>query len=163
MKFLDEINEQMGRFVRWLVLAMVLFQFAIVVLRYVFSFSSIALTELVLYFHATLIMLSAGYALLHDKHVRVDIFYSGLSERAKTIIDICGHLFFVLPSMTVLLVMSWPSVRNSWSILEGPISVGGIPASFYLKSLITAFSVLIIIQSVSILIGKFRAGGAFSK
>jgi hypothetical protein len=33
-------------------------------------------------------------------------------------------------------------VRNSWAILEGPISVGGIEAVFLLKSLIPAFCVL---------------------
>ena len=44
---------------------------------------------------------------------------------------------------------SWPSVRNAWAILEGPISVGGIPASFLLKSLIPAFCVLLLVQSVS--------------
>ena len=54
--------------------------------------------------------------------------------------------------MTVLLVWSWPSVRNSWSILEGPISVGGIPASFLLKSLIPAFCALLLIQSVACLL-----------
>jgi hypothetical protein len=28
----------------------------------------------------------------------------------------------------LVLYWSWPSVRNSWKIMEGPISVGGIPA-----------------------------------
>jgi TRAP-type mannitol/chloroaromatic compound transport system permease small subunit len=57
-----------------------------------------------------------------------------------------------MPSITALLYWTWPSVRNSWKILEGPISVGGIEAVFLLKTLIPAFCVLILIQSFSLLI-----------
>jgi hypothetical protein len=67
-------------------------------------------------------------------------------------IDIFGHVFLLIPSMLVILYWSWPSVRNSWKILEGPISVGGIEAVFLLKSLIPAFCVLLVIQSLSLLI-----------
>lgn len=149
---LDSVNRAVGDIVRWCAILMVLVQFGIVVLRYVFGVSFIALNESVLYLHATLFMLGAGYTLLVDGHVRVDIFYAKASRRRQSAIDLFGHLFLLLPSMTVLLLWSWPSVRNSWAILEGPISVGGIPASFLLKSLIPAFCVLLIIQSVACLL-----------
>ncbi|NKX74393.1 TRAP transporter small permease subunit [Rhodobacteraceae bacterium R_SAG3] len=149
---LDGINRGLAHVIRWLALLMVLAQFAIVVGRYVFGVNSIAAQESVLYMHSTLFMLAAGYTLLVDKHVRVDVFYAGLSPRGQRRIDIFGHLFLLLPSMTALLYWSWPSVRNSWSILEGPIAVGGIEAVFLLKSLIPAFCVLIMLQSVALLI-----------
>ncbi|VCU61963.1 TRAP dicarboxylate transporter, DctQ subunit, unknown substrate 6 [Tritonibacter mobilis] len=149
---LDGINRGLAHVIRWLALLMVLAQFAIVVGRYVFGVNSIAAQESVLYMHSTLFMLVAGYTLLVDKHVRVDVFYAGLSPRGQRRIDIFGHVFLLLPSMTALLYWSWPSVRNSWSILEGPIAVGGIEAVFLLKSLIPAFCVLIMLQSVALLI-----------
>lgn len=149
---LDGINRGLAHVIRWLALLMVLAQFAIVVGRYVFGVNSIAAQESVLYMHSTLFMLAAGYTLLVDKHVRVDVFYAGLSPRGQRRIDIFGHLGLLLPSMTALLYWSWPSVRNSWSILEGPIAVGGIEAVFLLKSLIPAFCVLIMLQSVALLI-----------
>jgi len=145
----DSINRVTARVIRWLALAMVLVQFAIVVGRYVFGVNSIAVQESVLYMHATLFMLAAGYTLQVDKHVRVDVFYAKVSPEARRAIDIFGHLFLLLPSMLALLYWSWPSVRNSWKILEGPISVGGIEAVFLLKSLIPAFCILVIIQSLS--------------
>ena|SRR5690625_988080 len=147
--FLDTINMAIGLSVRWLALLMVLVEFGIVLLRYFFGFSYIWLNESVLYMHGTLFMLGAGYTLLVDEHVRVDIFYSRASARGKALIDTFGHLFLLLPSMIVLLYWSWPSVRRSWSVLEGSISVGGIPASFLLKSLIPAFAVLLIVQAVA--------------
>lgn len=154
----DAINIAVAQVARWLALAMMLVQFGIVVGRYVFGVNSIAVQESVLYMHAALFMLGAGYTLLADKHVRVDIFHAKAGPATRRRIDLCGHLFLLLPSMAALLYWSWPSVRNSWKILEGPISVGGIEAVFLLKSLIPAFCVLVMLQSVSEVI-KLSARG----
>jgi TRAP-type mannitol/chloroaromatic compound transport system permease small subunit len=149
---LDWINRATGAVVMWLPLAMVLLQFVLVLLRYVFGISSIFWTEGVLYLHASIFMLGAGYTLWAQGHVRVDIFYSKASPRGQAAIDIFGHLALLGPALIVLLYWSWPMVRRSWAILEGPISVGGIPASFLLKSLVPAFCVLLLIQATSALI-----------
>ncbi len=153
---IDRMNQAVATAVRWLALIMVLVQFVIVIGRYVFGFNSIAAQESVLYMHATLFMLAAGYTLLVDKHVRVDVFYAKASETVRRRIDIFGHIFLLIPSMVALLYWSWPSVRNSWKILEGPISVGGIEAVFLLKSLIPAFCILILLQSLSLLVRLFH-------
>ncbi|MGH1484471.1 MAG: TRAP transporter small permease subunit [Geminicoccales bacterium] len=147
--FLDSLNRRLASIVRWTVLAMVLVQFAIVIGRYVYGVNSIAAQESVLYLHATLFMLGAGYTLQMDKHVRVDIFYVRASLKVRRRIDLFGHLCLLIPSMLALLYWTWPSVANAWKILEGPISVGGLKAVFLLKSLIPAFAVLLIIQSLS--------------
>lgn len=149
---IDTLNRRVAQAVRWLALAMVLVQFAIVVGRYVFGVNSIAVQESVLYMHAALFMLAAGFTLLVDGHVRVDVFYAKLGPAGRRRIDIFGHLVFLLPAMAVLLYWSWPSVRNAWAILEGPISVGGIKAVFLMKSLIPAFCILLMLQSLACLI-----------
>ena len=149
---LERVNRAVGAVVCWCALGMVLLQFAVVVLRYVFGISYIFLTEGVLYLHAALFMLGAGYTLLLDRHVRVDIFYARLGLRGRAAVDVFGALVFLLPSMALLVWWSWPSVRNAWAILEGPISVGGIPASFLLKSLIPAFCALLAVQGLACLL-----------
>lgn len=149
---IDRINRATANVVRWFALLMALIQFAIVLGRYIFGINSIAAQESVLYLHATFFMLGAGYTLLIDKHVRVDVFYAAASPATQRRIEIFGHLFLLLPSMAALMYWSWPSVRNSWKILEGPISVGGIEAVFLLKTLIPAFCILIMLQSVATLI-----------
>ncbi|MGJ8604365.1 MAG: TRAP transporter small permease subunit [Marivita sp.] len=153
---IDQMNRAVAQVVKWLALIMVLLQFCIVIGRYVFGFNSIAAQEGVLYMHATLFMLGAGYTLLVDKHVRVDVFYAKARAETRRRIDILGHMFLLIPSMLALLYWSWPSVRNSWKILEGPISVGGIEAVFLLKSLIPAFCILILLQSLSLLVRLFH-------
>jgi TRAP-type mannitol/chloroaromatic compound transport system permease small subunit len=159
---LEAINLYVGNTVRWCGLWMLILQFIIVLLRYIFGISYIFLNEGVLYLHATLFMIGAGYTLLVDKHVRVDIFYSKRSKRGRAAIDLFGHLVFLLPSMTILFFYSWPTVRSSWQILEGPISVGGIPASFFLKSLIPAFCILLIIQCLANLLRDLITLGAIN-
>ncbi|XWN30790.1 MAG: TRAP transporter small permease subunit [Devosia sp.] len=146
---LDWVNRAVGTVVAWAAVAMVLVQFTIVLARHIFGVSDIALNESVLYLHAALFMLGAGYAYLVDAHVRVDIIYGALGRRGQAVVDVLGSLVFLLPALALLLYWSWPTVTRSWSILEGPISVGGIPASFLLKSLIPAFCILLAIQGIA--------------
>ncbi|MEP4770848.1 MAG: TRAP transporter small permease subunit [Roseibium sp.] len=146
---LERINAIIGNILCWAALGMLLLQFVIVLLRYVFGYSFIFLDEGVLYFHAALFMLGAGYTFLVNAHVRVDIFYSKCTVQQQALIDLFGHLFLLAPALLVLLWFSWPSVRSSWAILEGSISVGGIPASFLLKSLIPAYCVLLLVQGLA--------------
>lgn len=149
---LDAVNRWCGLTVRWLALAMVLLQFAIVVMRYLFGLSFVFLGEGVLYMHAALFMLGAGYTLLVDEHVRVDIFYSRRDEKGRARVNAAGAALLLIPSLVLTLWVSWPYVRNSVSILEGAISVGGIPASFLLKGLIPAFCLLLLIQGIACLL-----------
>lgn len=155
IRLIDGMNGLIARGVCWLALAMVLIQFGIVIGRYVFGVNIIAAQESVLYMHATLFMLGAGYTLQVDKHVRVDVFYASATPKFRRRVDIFGHLFLLIPSMLALLYWSWPSVVNSWKILEGPISVGGIKAVYLMKSLIPAFCILLLMQSVAQLLKLF--------
>ena len=146
---LDALNRVVGQTVRWAVLGVMLIQFGAVVMRYVFGTSEIFVQESILYLHAFLFMLGAGYTLLHDGHVRVDIFYGEAGPRARAWVDLLGTVFLLMPTCLALIWYTLPSAINSWSILEGPISVGGIPASFLLKSLPPVFAGLIFIQGLA--------------
>ncbi len=150
--YLERINRSVGAFIRWFVLLMVLIQFAVVIMRYALGYSSIAVNESVLYLHAAVFMLGAGYTLLIDGHVRVDIFYAKARHRQQAAIDVLGHLLLLMPALLALLYWSWPSVYNAWKIKEGAISVGGIPATWVMKLLIPAFCLLLLIQSLACLL-----------
>lgn len=146
--WLDRASEWLGRSLSWLVLAMMLIQFLIVVLRYVFNFNSIAMQESVMYMHAVVFMLAAAWTLKHDGHVRVDIFYRAMTPKRKALVDLCGTLFLLLPVMIFVLLSSTKYVGNSWRILEGSPDSGGIPGVFLLKTLIPLFAGLMILQAL---------------
>lgn len=138
--------------VAWMAMMMVLVQFAVVVMRYIFGYGSIFMQESILYLHGFVFMLGASYALLHNGHVRVDIFYREASPETKAKVDIFGVVVFLIPVCMVLLYYSMPYVMQSWRDLEGSNETSGIPARFILKSTIPVFCVLMSLQGVSILI-----------
>ena len=148
----DGLNDAVGRSARWLTVGMVVVQFAVVVLRYVYGTSYIWVQELVIYVHAAVFMLGAGYTLLRDGHVRVDVFYSEMRATAKAWVDFAGTPLLLIPSCVVLLLYTWDFVAKSWAILEGPMSIGGIPAVYLLKTLIPLFAGLLLLQGVSLAI-----------
>ncbi len=153
------LNERLGRTISWLVLLVVLLQLSIVVLRYVFGIGSVMMQEAVMYGHASLILLGAGYALRHDSHVRCDIFYRDASPKIRALIDMAGYLFFLLPFCVVVFWVSIPYVVNAWVVLEGsPRGDLGLPALFLLKSLIPVFAVLLALQGLAM---ALKAGSSW--
>lgn len=146
---IDRINEIIGHAVAWCVFGLVVVQFFAVVLRYVFGWGWIWVEESILYLHAALFMAGAAYTLLHDGHVRVDIFYREASARDRAQTDLLGALFLLIPVCIFILIKSWPFVRASWAILEGSPEGAGIPAIFLLKSLIPLFAATLLLQGIS--------------
>jgi len=146
---IDRLNTQIGRAAAWLVLVIVLLQFALVVARYLFGLGSLWLSETVIYAHATLFLLAGAWTLSVGAHVRVDIFYADASLRAKAVIDLIGALLLLLPFSLVLLWLSWPYVERSWAILEHSQEASGLPLVFALKTLIPLFAVLMALQGLA--------------
>lgn len=144
----DRCCQALGKSLAWLILAMMAIQFLIVLLRYAFNVNSIPMQESVMYMHATVFMLAAAYTLRHDGHVRVDIFYRGMSARGKARVDLVGTLLLLLPVMSFVIATSLGYVGKSWQIFEGSPDAGGIPAVFLLKTLIPLFALLMIGQGL---------------
>ena len=127
-------------------------QFIIVLGHYIFHEGSIFLQESLLYMHSMIFLGAAAYTLRHNGHVRVDVFYSRLSEKSKAWVNLLGCLFFLLPVATLIFWMAWPYVMSSWEILEGSIESSGIQAVYLLKSMILFFATTIILQGISLLL-----------
>ena len=145
----NAINEWLGRFVSWLILAMVVITFFNVVMRYGFNFGLIAIQESVVYFHSIVFMLAIAYTYKHNAHVRVDIFYSKYSDRKKAWTDLLGTIFLLAPFCIYLISASFEYAFNSWVLLEGSREAGGLPLVFILKSLIPLMPLLLLLQGLS--------------
>lgn len=146
---IDRFNNRLGRIISWTAIIMVLAQFLIVVMRYVFSLGFIWMQESVIYLHSILFLLGASYTLLHEGHVRVDIFYREHSQYRKAMVDAIGALVFLLPVCVLMWWWSWPYVEQSWAIQETSRETSGIPTLYVLKTLILAFAALMALQGVS--------------
>ena len=147
---IDRLNDAVGRSVAWLTLAMVLVTFTVVVLRYVFSLGWVWMQESYVWLHGIVFMLGAGYTLLHNGHVRVDIFYRPASDRHKAWVDLFGVVVLLLPVISVSMFYSLDYVIKSWAGLEESREAGGLPGLFLLKSVIWGFCILMALQGLSL-------------
>lgn len=123
-------------------------------MRYVFKIGSIPLQEAVIYLHGFLFMLTAGYTLAKDEHVRVDVFYARLSRNQKYWVNITGSLLFLLPLCWFVFVYSLDYVLVSWRVMESSPESGGLPYLFLLKSLILAMPTLLGLQGLHLLLSS---------
>jgi TRAP-type mannitol/chloroaromatic compound transport system permease small subunit len=150
VRLIDRLNDAVGRGVAWLTLVMVLVTFAVVLLRYVFAIGWVWMQESYVWLHGIVFMLGAGYTLLHQGHVRVDIFYRPAGDRTKALVDLFGSLLLMLPVVGLIFVVSLGYVADSWMRLEESREAGGLPGLFLLKTVILGFCVLLGLQGLSL-------------
>lgn len=150
VKLVDRLNERVGQAVAWLTLLMVLITFAVAILRYVYSIGWVWLQESYVWLHGIVFMVGAGYTLLHNAHVRVDIFYRPASVRYKAVIDLFGALILLLPLVAIVVYVSYDYVLISWAQGEQSREAGGLPALYLLKSVILLFCLLLGLQGLSL-------------
>jgi TRAP-type mannitol/chloroaromatic compound transport system permease small subunit len=156
---IDALNEHVGRLTYWLILAAVLISAGNAVMRYSLNLSSNAWLEIQWYLFAFVFLFCAGYTLLHNQHVRIDILTAQLSGRKKAWIDIFGTLFFLLPMAIAIMWLSWPVFVDAYRSHEISTNAGGliiwparlmVPAGFFLLVL-QGFSELI--KRIAFLLG----------
>jgi|TARA_B100001971_G_scaffold176651_1_gene170759 TRAP-type mannitol/chloroaromatic compound transport system permease small subunit len=151
VRAIDAFNEHLGRVVSWFALFLVLMQFTVVLLRYVFGLGFIPMQESIVFMHAMLFLIGAGYTLLHDGHVRVDIFYGGATELNKARVNFAGVLIFLWP---LCALMTWKSlifVGASIRVWEGSPE-GTFMPFWLLKSMLLVFPFVLSLQGFSMLV-----------
>ena len=150
---IDAITERVGRVVYWLVLIVVLISAANAIVRKLFNYSSNAYLEIQWYLFSVIFLFGAGYTLLRNEHVRIDIISGRLSARAQNWIDVVGIVLFLWPMSFVIMWLSWPLFVDSLARHEVSSNAGGLliwPARLMMP---IGFA-LLIMQSVSELIKR---------
>jgi len=123
---IDRMNERIGQSLRWLVLGVVLISTANAILRKAFDMSSNAFLEIQWYLFAMLVLLGAGYTMLHQGHVKIDVVLSRFPKRTQIKVELFGILFFLMPFVGAIMVLSWPWVMNAWVSGEMSENAGGL-------------------------------------
>ena len=147
---IDGLNEWVGRGVAWVTLALVLVIFVDVVMRYLFNKSFVFTQELEWHLFGFIFLIGAGYTLLHDGHVRVDIIYQRLGFKGQAWINLMGVIVFLIPGCLMIIITSFKFVLTSFLILEGSPDPGGIPFRFIVKGFIPAGFSLLLLQGLSL-------------
>lgn len=150
---IDRFNSFIGRWVAWLILAAVLVSAGNAIIRKAFSMSSNAWLELQWYLFGAAFLLAAAYTLRDNEHIRVDIVYGMFSRRTQHLIDLFGHVFFLMPFALLMMFYLIPYVSLSYRSGEMSTNAGGLilwPA----KSLLLISFILLVVQGISEIIKK---------
>jgi TRAP-type mannitol/chloroaromatic compound transport system permease small subunit len=125
-RLIDRISELIGKSVAWLVLAAVLISTLNAVVRKAFNTSSNAYLEIQWYLFAAVFLLAAGYTMMRQEHVKIDVISGRFTKRTQVWIDIIGLAFFVLPLVYTVVHLSLPLVIRSYVMNEYSSNAGGL-------------------------------------
>jgi TRAP-type mannitol/chloroaromatic compound transport system permease small subunit len=150
---IDKLNSGIGHVVAWALLAAVLISAANAIVRKVFNTSSNSWLEIQWILFGAVFLLCSAWTLLSNEHIRIDIVNNMLPKRARSVIDVFGHLFFLLPMTFVLAYLGWPFFWLSLMQNEQSTNAGGLPV-YPAKFLIPLAFTLLFVQAISELIKR---------
>ena len=151
---IDRIGEWVGRWVAWLVLAAVLISAGNAIVRKLFNNSSNAFLEIQWYLFSAVFLLAAGYTLMRQDHVRIDVILGRFSKRTQIWIDIVGICFFLLPFVVVVIDLSWPLFVRAYTSGEMSSNAGGL-IRWPVFAMLPLGMLLLGVQGISELIKRF--------
>ena len=152
----DWISERLGRLASLAVLLTALISAGNAFVRYLLDISSNGWLEIQWYLFAGMVLLGGPYTLKVNEHVRVDLFFSAVSERTRIWIDIMGCLVFLLPICVILVYFTWPWFVESWRIDETSSNAGGL-VRWPVKLILPVGFALMALQGISELIKRIEA------
>ena len=125
-RLIDKLNELVGRWVSWLVLAAVLISAVNAVVRKAFNTSSNAFLEIQWYLFAAVFLLAAGYTLLRQEHVKIDVILHRFSKRTQIKVEIFGIVAFLMPFVVITIDLVLPLVVRAFESGEMSSNAGGL-------------------------------------
>lgn len=166
---MDWVSEKFGTLASWTVLFAALISAANAFVRYGFDWSSNSFIEIQWYLFAYMVMVGAPLVLKLNEHVRVDLIYGKIKGNKPVYVDLFGLVVFLLPVITLLMVLSWGYFVNSWTSGEMSQNAGGLirwPAVLAMPlgfGLVLLQGLAEIIKRVAYLQGKFQMDTHYEK
>jgi len=152
-RVIDAISFRIGKVLSWAILLAVVVSAVNAVVRKVFDTSSNSWLELQWVLFGAVFLIVASWTLLENEHIRIDIVNSLFPQRARNIIDVIGHVFFLLPLTIIMIITSYPFVVRSVQLNEQSMNAGGLP-QWPAKTLILIGFSLLFLQGISELIKR---------
>ena len=143
----------------WLAVLVVASEFFIVVSRFIFEYEQAFQGDLVRFWYSALYLFASAYALMHEGHVRVDVLYTGFSERKKAWTNSMGSLLLGIPLCLIVLFLG---MGGKASIINGPVisfeitqqGSNGLYLLYLMAVYLAVFGVTMLIQFTSYFMGS---------
>ncbi|HXH45209.1 MAG TPA: TRAP transporter small permease subunit [Bradyrhizobium sp.] len=150
---IDAFTRWTGKRIAWLILLAVVISAVNAIIRKTFDTSSNSWLELQWVLFSIVFLLCAPWTLLDNEHIRIDIVNNALPKKARNVIDVVGHVFFLAPICIVMIVTGVPFFLRSFQINEQSGNAGGLP-QWPAKALIMIGFAFLLVQGVSELIKR---------
>ncbi|WBL81617.1 TRAP transporter small permease subunit [Bradyrhizobium xenonodulans] len=150
---IDAFTRWTGKRLAWLIVAAVIISAVNAIVRKTFDTSSNSWLELQWVLFSIVFLLCAPWTLLDNEHIRIDIVNNALPKTVRNVIDVIGHLFFLIPLCIVMIVTGVPFFQRSFHINEQSGNAGGLP-QWPAKALIMIGFALLLVQGISELIKR---------
>lgn len=125
-RVIDSASAMIGKAISWLLLAAILISAINAITRKAFSLSSNAWLESQWYLFSAVFLIAAGYTLLNNEHVKVDLVYGKLPRKGQLWVDIFGTIFFLMPFCLITVYLSWPVFLQKFASGEVSNNTGGL-------------------------------------
>ena len=161
--FVHLISDFLGK-VAAIILILLLFNvFYDVIMRYLFNDVSIGMQELEWHLYSAVFLLGIPYALRHNGHVRVDLFYEKGSLKTKAWIDLFGVIIFLLPFTLLVGYYGLSFVAESYDMGEQSGDPGGLPYRWLIKAVIPVAFFSIAISGLGMILHSINTIRGFHK
>ena len=150
---IDACTRWIGKRLAWLILVAVVVSAVNAIIRKAFDMSSNSWLELQWLLFSVVFLMCSSWTLLDNEHIRIDIVNNMMPKKARDIIDVIGHAFFLLPLTIVMIITGVPFFLRSFHLNEQSGNAGGLP-QWPAKSLIMIGFAMLLVQGISELIKR---------
>lgn len=150
---IDAFTRWTGKRLAWLIVLAVIISAVNAIIRKTFDTSSNSWLELQWVLFSIVFLLCSPWTLLDNEHIRIDIVSNALPKKARNVIDVVGHVFFLFPICIVMIVTGVPFFLRSFQVNEQSGNAGGLP-QWPAKALIMIAFAFLLVQGISELIKR---------
>ena len=150
---IDAFTRWTGKRLAWMIVLAVVVSALNAVVRKLFDTSSNSWLELQWVLFSIVFLLCSPWTLLDNEHIRIDIVNNTLPKKVRSMIDVIGHLFFLIPLCVIMILTGVPFFERSFEINEQSGNAGGLP-QWPAKSLIMIGFAFLLVQAISELIKR---------
>ncbi len=150
---IDAFTRWTGKRLAWLILVAIIISAVNAIIRKGFDVSSNSWLELQWVLFGIVFLLCSPWTLLDNEHIRIDIVNNLFSKRWRDIVDVIGHVFFLMPLCIVMIITGGPFFMRSVEVNEQSGNAGGLP-QWPAKSLIIIGFAFLLVQGISELIKR---------
>ena len=150
---IDACTRWIGKRLAWLILVAVVVSAVNAIIRKAFDTSSNSWLELQWVLFSVVFLMCSSWTLLDNEHIRIDIINNMMPKKARDIIDVVGHAFFLLPLTIIMIITGVPFFLRSFHLNEQSGNAGGLP-QWPAKSLIMIGFAMLLVQGISELIKR---------